>query len=532
MSQRTANFSRDPQAKRFAVIDLGSNSWRLVVFTYSAAGWWRHSDELYEGVRIGEGIDGSGRLAEEAIERGLETLRVFQHFCKAEGIDPEDVNVFATSAIRDATNRAEFLARAREATGYEVHVLSAREEAHYGYIAAINTSTMTDGVTLDIGGGSMQLTHVVDRREQESASLAVGAVRMTERFFGGQDPKRPASKRDLQRLRRYLERQLDKSAPWLRGRGGALVATGGAVRNLAEASQRLELAASGAADVGVQGWTLTADALSELVRRLSHLPVVERKTMRGIKSSRGDIILASAVALETVLSVGGIDGMEVTEAGLRDGIFFSRALLDEDHPLLERVRRTGVLNLALQTQPNLAHPEHVAELALAMHRSLADAGLFKSKPAERALLWAAAMLHDIGMTISYDDHHKHSSYMILNSPLPGYSPRERALVAQIARYHRKGTPKLGTWSKLAVHGDAELLSRCAICVRLAEHLERGHDQSVKDVALIADENGTAIRIEGDGDLALPRWSLGRYGDDEAFQQTFGRRLLIDSPARV
>jgi exopolyphosphatase/guanosine-5'-triphosphate,3'-diphosphate pyrophosphatase len=362
--------------------------------------------------------------------------------------------------------------------------------------------------------------------------LEVGAVRMTERFFGDQDPKRPASKRDLQRLRRYLERQLDKSAPWLRQRGGALVASGGAVRNLAEASQRLELGVSGAADIGVQGWTLTADALSELVHRLAHLPAAERKTMRGIKSSRGDIILAAAVALETVLSVGGIDGMEVTEAGLRDGIFFARALLDEDHPLLDRVRRTGVLNLALQTQPSLAHPERVAELALAMHRSLANAGLFKSKPAERALLWAAGMLHDIGMTISYDDHHKHSSYMILNSPLPGYSPRERALIAQIARYHRKGTPKLGAWSKLAVRGDVELVSRCAMCVRMAEHLERGHDQSVKDVVLLADDNGAAIRLEGDGDMALPLWSLGRYGDDEAFQQTFGRRLLIDSPARV
>lgn len=526
MATRTPHTADSRAApKRFAVIDLGSNSWRLVVFTYGE-GWWRHSDELYEAVRIGEGIDHSGRLSEAAIRRGLDTLAIFQRFCQAEGLTPADVHVFATSAIRDATNQAEFLARAGEISSYEINVLSAQQEAHYGYVAAIDSSTLIDGVTLDIGGGSMQLVRVEDRAERELVSLPLGAVRMTEHFLA-KDPTHPARKRDLQKLREHVETELDAAAPWLRDSKSRLVATGGAVRNLAAAGQRLEFGAAMPPELGVQGYVLKSSTLSELVRRLAELPVGERKTIRGIKEGRGDIILASAVTLEAVMKVGRIDAMEVTESGLRDGIFLARAYLSEVDPLLADVRRSSVTNLALQSEPNLAHAEHVAKLALQMHASLREAKVIRPKPGEEQLLWAAAMLHDIGMAISYDDHHKHSHYMITTTPLAGFDPRERALIAQTARYHRKGVAKLGVWSKLGQRGDDALVARCAIILRLAEHLERGHDQSVSSVRLEPETGGSAIRLLGEGDLSLPRWSVSRYNDDEAFERTFGRKLLID-----
>ncbi len=134
-----------------AVIDLGSNSWRLVVFTYQPGPpsdhgpWWKRTDELYETVRIGAGLGATGRLSNEAISRGLETLTVFERFCRANGLGPEDVHAVATSAIRDASNRADFVRRAERRTGLRIEVLSEDDEAFFGYVAAINTSTMTDG---------------------------------------------------------------------------------------------------------------------------------------------------------------------------------------------------------------------------------------------------------------------------------------------------------------------------------------------------------------------------------------------------
>jgi exopolyphosphatase/guanosine-5'-triphosphate,3'-diphosphate pyrophosphatase len=502
-----------------AVIDLGSNSWRLVVFSYVPGAWWKLTDELYETVRIGAGLAASGRLSDEAIERGLETLGVFARFCRANQLAPEEIHVVATSAIRDATNGGRFLTDAQRATGLQIETLSAEEEAYLGYVAAINTTTLGDGVVLDVGGGSIQLTEVHDREAGESASFPLGAVRMTEQFLAGPGA---AKKKDLARVRTHVRESL---APlgWLSTSGSRLVGIGGAVRNLAAAAQaHLDQPI----DIGIQGFVITPEVLHALVGELAALPRDERGELAGIKPGRGDIILAAAAVIETVLEVGGVDGIEATEAGLREGVFLARTLLDGAEPLFEHVREAAVLNLAIQYESDIKHVEHVARLSLQMFDSLVCGGLFEPTDGERELLWAASMLHDVGMTISYDDHHKHSRYLIESAELPGFDPRERALIAQMSRYHRKGMPKLGVIEPLTRPGDEQLLDRCAVILRLSEHLERGRDQSVSEARLRANGHGVDLHLEAAGDLTLQRWSVERYGDGEAFERVFHRRLLI------
>ena len=492
-----------------AVVDLGSNSWRLVVFTYAPGAWWKLTDELYETVRIGAGLSASGRLSDEAMARGLETLSVFGRFCRANGLGGDDVHVVATSAIRDAANGEQFLA---------IETVSAEDEARFGYVAAVNTTTLRDGVVLDIGGGSLQLTEVHDRHAGASASFPIGAVRMTEQFLPGSGPPK---KKEIARLRAHVRAQLS-SLDWLKTSGPRLVGVGGAVRNLAAAALSIEEPI----DLGVQGYVIKPKMLSELLGKLAELPADERGSLPGIKPGRGDIILAATVVLDTVVAVGGFDGIEATEAGLREGVFFARTLLDPDEPLFEDVRQAAVSNLAVQYESDLAHVQHVALLSLQMFDSLVAGGLIDPVQDERELLWAAAMLHDVGMTISYDDHHKHSRYLIESAELPGFDPRERALIAQMTRYHRKGVPKLGVIEPLTSPGDEEVLDRCAVILRLAEHLERGRDQSVSEARLRANGHGVDLHLEAAGDLTLPRWSVERYGDGEAFERVFNRRLLI------
>jgi exopolyphosphatase/guanosine-5'-triphosphate,3'-diphosphate pyrophosphatase len=139
--------------QRLAVIDLGSNSFRLVVFT-ARDGWWKRTDEIYEAVRIGEGLAATGELGEAGMARAQATMEVFAHFCGASGLGPDEIDAVATSAIRDATNARAFLDRAEAASGLSVRVLSKEEEARYGYLAAVNSTTISDGVMLDIGGRS------------------------------------------------------------------------------------------------------------------------------------------------------------------------------------------------------------------------------------------------------------------------------------------------------------------------------------------------------------------------------------------
>jgi exopolyphosphatase/guanosine-5'-triphosphate,3'-diphosphate pyrophosphatase len=508
-----------PDVRQVAVIDLGSNSWRLVVYMFVAGDWWKLTDEIFETVRIGAGLAETGRLGNEAMGRGLETLAVFERFCVAHGLGAEDVHAVATSAIRDAANGERFLKAARAASGLNIEVISGDEEARFGYLAAINSSTLTDGVVLETGGGSIQLIEVSQRRAESMRSFPLGAVRVTEQFLPGAGP---AKKKDLQRVRAHVRDTLS-DYPGLRSAGDRIVGMGGAVRNLAAAAQRM----ADQPDIGVQGFVITREMLAELVQTLAALPVSDRGEVPGIKLGRGDIILASALVIETVVELGSFEGIEVTESSMRDGVFLAREFLaGVEPPLLDDVRVAGVRNLATQYESDLPHVEHVAKLSLQMFDSLADAGLFKPGPGERQLLWAAAMLHDVGMTISYDDHHKHSHYLIVSAELPGFDPRERALIAQITRYHRKGAPKLGETAALTRRGDDALLERCSVILRLAEHLERGRDQSVREARLHANGHGVDLHLDAGGDLTLPRWSVERYGDGEAFQRVFGRRLLI------
>src|SRR3954464_7232974 len=191
--------------RRLAVIDLGSNSFRLVVFA-SADAWWRRTDEVYEAVRIGEGLAASGLLGGAGMWRALAAMEVFAHFCSAAGLTQGEIDAVATSAIRDARNAGEFLDRARRATGLPIRVLSQDEEARYGYLAAVNSMTLADGAVVDLGGGSMQIVRVGGRHAREMGSWPLGAVRMTEHFLPGGDP---VSKKQLKALRSHVAEQLE-----------------------------------------------------------------------------------------------------------------------------------------------------------------------------------------------------------------------------------------------------------------------------------------------------------------------------------
>jgi exopolyphosphatase/guanosine-5'-triphosphate,3'-diphosphate pyrophosphatase len=491
--------------ERLAVVDLGSNSFRLVVFTWVDDSWFRLSDEIHEVVRIGEGLEQTGVLAPEPMERALETVELYAHFCRATGID--EVQAVATSAIRDAANRDEFLDRA----ALDVRVLSTEEEAFYGYLAAVNSTTLSEGVALDLGGGSMQLTLLQDRHAKDMRSWPFGAVRMTERFLARETVK----SKHIKALREHIGAALD-DVPWL-GDGGDFAGIGGTVRNLGTAAMLSQELPS----FGVQGYPLRRKVLDELVDRFADMTPAERGKVPGIKPERGDLILAGALVVQAVMEAGGFDCMEVTEAGLREGVFFSQLLRHRDPPLFNNVRRASVRNLAAEYRQDFGHIEHVAALALAMWDELGS-----GDPVERELLWAAAMLHDIGMSIDYDDHHKHSRYLILNAGLPGFSPRETALIGQMARYHRKGYPRLGQFSALGRDGDDDLLTRCAAVLRVAEQLERSRDQAVDRVRVKVDDGRVELKLDAHEDVTIARWAA--MTEAEVFKKAFGRELEISA----
>jgi exopolyphosphatase/guanosine-5'-triphosphate,3'-diphosphate pyrophosphatase len=506
-----------PEQRR-TVIDMGSNSFRLVVFT-AADGWWQLTDEIYLPVRIGEGLEATGKLGKQPMKRAREAAEVFAHFCAASGIGADRIKAVATSAIRDASNRGVFLERVHDETGLVVRVLSRDEEAYFGFLAAVNSTTLTDGAVFDLGGGSMQLVEVLGRHPRRLGSWPLGAVRMTEHFLAEDDPP---TKKARKALRAHVREVLEQDVAWLPDVGRRLVGIGGTMRNLATAIQ----AEAGRPSLGgIQGFEIRRDALDDLVERLAGLPAKERGGLKGIKYARADLILAGAMVVQAVLEHGGFEAITVTEAGLREGVFFSEHL-EGDPPLFDDVRRSSVANLAARYHVNAAHTEHVARLALSLFDELAAQGLHPGDRWERELLFSACVLHDIGMSVDYDDHHKHSRYLILSAGLPGFDRREVALVAQAARYHRKGMPDFGDLSPLAQDGDDERLDRLSILLRLAEDLERSRDQSVRAAHVATDDGTIRLELEADGSAAVERWAAQREVD--LFARAFGLDLKVES----
>jgi exopolyphosphatase / guanosine-5'-triphosphate,3'-diphosphate pyrophosphatase len=305
------------RSERVAVIDLGSNSFRMVVFE-ADGGTWRRTDELSEAVRIGEGVADSGVLEETRMERAVRALETFAGVCEAYGLRDDEIDAVATSAIRDAKNGPELLERLRVRTGIAARVLSSEQEAHYGYLAAIDSTSLTDGCVLDLGGGSLQLVRVEDRAECESGSWRLGAVSMTERFLS---EDAPADRKRLAQLGAHVESELAR-APWLGNAAPHVVGLGGTVRNLASAAQR----AAGSKGAGVHGFVLERAALEQLIDRLSELRPSQRGSLPGIKPARADIVLAGAVVVRSVLETCDAPSLQVTGASLREGILFERHL--------------------------------------------------------------------------------------------------------------------------------------------------------------------------------------------------------------
>jgi exopolyphosphatase/guanosine-5'-triphosphate,3'-diphosphate pyrophosphatase len=505
-------------AERIAVIDLGSNSFRLIVVEYVPQLSFRIVDEVAEAVRLSEGMGEENILRAAAMDRAARVVRIYGAFCRASNI--QQMVAVGTSAIRDARNQQAFLNRLQAESGIAVRVLSGEEEAYYGYLAAVNSTTIQNGFVLDMGGGSLQITRVEKRKAKESVSFPLGAVRVTERFL----PSDPAKEHEIDALRDYLESTFSK-LKWFRYKPGMeMVFAGGNVRMLGRLAQKAE---DHPIDL-LHGYTLSATQVKRLRKQLAESSIEERRHIPGMKVERADIALGAAITIHEAMRVSGFDQLTVSSQGVRGGLFYERFLAEVKQPLFSDVRQASVLNLAHIYRFQEKHAEHIVKLTLSLFDQLPKTH-HHCRAAERDLLWAASMLHDIGVAIDYNDHHKHGAYLILNDGLPGYSHREIALIALLVRYHRKGEPRTDEFQAVLEPDDNHrLLELCAL-LRLAEQLDRSRDGVVEDVQLTVGKDYAQLELltRGDGQVAL--WSVERHTD--IFQAAFGLALEVTSSKR-
>jgi exopolyphosphatase / guanosine-5'-triphosphate,3'-diphosphate pyrophosphatase len=498
--------------ERIGIIDLGSNTTRLVVMACTPRQSFKLVDEVRETVRLAEGVGEDGRLQPEPMRRAVEALRMFHSFCRATEVN--HIIAVGTSAIREATNQHEFLDMLREQTGLNLRVLSGEEEAYYGYMGVVNSIAMTDGFVIDIGGGSTEVTEIYGRTFSRAVSRQSGIVRFSERYITSD----PISKQDFRTLKKAAA-GVFADLDWLNAAPGfVLVGIGGTIRNLARIDQKRRRHPLGR----VHGYVITGKAIDTIVNLLRRCNHDERENIAGLNRDRADVILAGAVIVQQLMQQGNFTELVVGGSGLREGLFYEHFLEVQTPPFFADVRAFSVQNLAHVCNYEAAHASRVRHLSLSLFdqtRSLHGYGAW-----ERELLGYAATLHDIGVLIGYYDHHKHSAYLVLNATLNGFSHREIALLAILVRAHRKGSIDTRDYRTILADDDHERAGRLGALLRIAEYLERSKSQVVQDVNVHINGERVTIQVQSSGDAAVEIWDANRRAS--LFQNAFACDVAI------
>jgi exopolyphosphatase/guanosine-5'-triphosphate,3'-diphosphate pyrophosphatase len=277
----------------------------------------------------------------------------------------------------------------------------------------------------------------------------------------------------------------------------------------------------------LHGFKLNHRSIDESVEILAWLPLSQRRKLGGLSSDRADIILPGALVIQSVMERLATEELAISVNGLREGLFFERFWDHLANPIVADVRGFGVLNMARVYRYQKDHAIHVRFLANRLFDQLKP--LHGYEAAERELLDSASLLHDLGTIISYDDHHKHSQWLITNSGLPGYSPRETTIIALLTRYHRKGKPRIKGFRSLLGKDDRKLVTQLAAILRLAEYLERGRNANVDDVIVTWDDEELLLTLIADDYPAVELWEAERNAL-ALMESAYKRRVAIESTA--
>ncbi len=500
---------------KIAAIDVGTNSFHLLIARVGMEGGIEILDRAKDMVRLGEtSFQGPGMITSDQFVRAAEVLRGFKRLIDRHECDA--MTATATSAVREAQNGPEFVRAMRDESGIELRVIRGDEEAQLIYLGARSSLDFGGRRALicDVGGGSVEFV-VGDARESYAAtSLKLGVLRLLERVTSD-----PISTDDRNRLANYCHERVEAAAAPIRRAGFDFVAmTSGTAYALGD----LILGKS-----NLPGRPVPFPEVLRIEEELCTRPQGERARL-GIDPKRLDSIVPGAILIRSILEVFHADAMVLCPSALREGMIADYVarnrpgiqLIDE-YPDL---RRRSVVALCRRCNVHPGHAEQVARLALAIFRGTRQ--LHSLTNADGELLEFAALLHDIGYHIAPSRHHKHGEYLIANYDLKGFSAEEIAVLAQVVRYHRKATPKESheNFNRLAPPLKRKVRILSAI-LRVADGLDRSYGRQVRQVACELGDKAITLRLAVVGDPALELWGANRKRD--LFEELFARKMKLE-----
>ncbi len=488
-----------------AVIDIGSNSGRVVVYSVRPDGHLRILASSRASLRLVRELDQTRRLSPEAIARTLDALHDFHAI--ARGAGARSVIAVATAAVRDAENGPGFMLRIRKELGIRVRILSGRDEAHYGFLGAVRGLPVSDGALFDVGGGSMQVSLFQGRRLGRSYSFPLGALRLSDAFLRS-DPPRP---QELERLRRHVRKQLaGAKLPRLRGKQ-SLVGTGGTLRNLAKIDARQHPYPI----ARLHGYLLTRRRLSAVLDLVAARRLKRRAGIAGLNDDRGDSIVGGGLAILTLMDALDASAIQVSGQGVREGL--AVGLATAGMPSTRAVRRASISALAesfREWSPAAAARREALAVALAS-KLMPNA----SERLREALADSARIL-DIGRSIDFFDRHEHVASIVLQTDLLGFSHPEIALLSAVVASAGDEGSDLARYEPLLHAADVPEIERAAVLLVLADDIiERCPPGAQVRLACRIGKREIQLSVRG-----LVGWRPRRIGP--RFEKAFRRRLRV------
>jgi exopolyphosphatase/guanosine-5'-triphosphate,3'-diphosphate pyrophosphatase len=508
-----------------AAIDIGSNSIHQVVVETDREKPFRVLASAKEMVRLGRSAARERRLSPAAIARAVEALKKFRANAEAHGA--REILTTATSAVREADNRQEFIDQVAQETGLHVELLSGIEEARMIALAVavrMPQSNEQRVLAIDIGGGSTELPVTQNGEPAVLISLKLGAVRLTEQAVKSD----PISEKQLRRLRAELRAVIAQRAPEIKAVGfDVCYGTSGTIAALERVALQRHLHNHGT--VTRPPATLTLAELRGLNEELAHLSLAERAKVEGLNRARAEIIVAGGQLLEALMETLGVTQLTVCDWALREGVVIAHlakrgVTVTNTATRLERdPSLRGALALAAHYRADLKHAHRVAYLAQQLFDDLRP--LHQLGGEHRRLLLAAAVLHDIGYLVSHTEHNKHSAYLIENSELTGFTASETAVIANVARYHRSSLPKPKHpyFAVLPVETRA-VVRKLAALLRIADALDRDHEGRVRSVRAELATKAMRLFALCTRPSETTLWRMEERAD--LFEQEFGRRVEL------
>lgn len=507
-----------PRNDRIAAIDIGTNSFHMVIASVSEHGVMQIHAREKDMVRLGSSATDMKRLSEEAMDRGVRALTRFAYEAQRHGAA---IRAIATSAVREALNKDEFVRRVYEASGISIDVIPGIEEGRLIYVGAIHALPIRDErvFVIDIGGGSTETVIGQAGEPLNIDSAKLGHLRLTKRFF----PDPVITREQVRQCREMIRGewvtvfQTHKQYGFQRAVGcsGTITAIASMV-----ATRR------GKTPESFNGYVMSAADVLAVIEHVASTPsVAERLSIPGMDPKRADVIVAGALILEQ--AIRGLDIRELTVSGyaLREGIVFDTVQQQREMDLrhhLTPLRYQSVQHVCDLYRVRRRHADHVKTLSVQLFDQLIP--LHAMGDRERELLEAAALLHDVGYHISADQHHKHSEYIIRNSAMPGFTSTETGIIASIARYHRKSHPKKKHVAFAAMSPEEQhIVQVLASILRIAEGLDRRQQSVVKDLHLTITPAEIAVALEAATTVPdIELWGAERR--KELMEETFGRKL--------